>query len=191
MWDVETMRHIGSHSFGIYRGSITWVDQHEGCWYGALANYDKVQPGQNQPYGLTMNTQLVQMNDNFEVTRAWIFPEMLYDTFSPMSNSGGSFGPDGWLYITGHDASAAYVVKLPSAGSVVIWVATISLPDIAGQGIAWDRSGSGSNASLWGISRDSQEVVEMKVPQQQCGPDAVLPVGTVLGPGQFIDPSED
>ncbi|KAF2416685.1 hypothetical protein EJ08DRAFT_98807 [Tothia fuscella] len=190
MWDVKTMQHIGSHSFGINRGSMTWLDQHNGNWYGTFANYDRVQPGQTQPYGLTMNTQMVQMNDKFEIVRSWIFPAILYNTFKPMSNSGGSFGKDGWLYITGHDASAAYVIKVPSAGSVLIWVATISLPDIAGQGIAWDRSGTG-NGNLWGISRDSLEVVEMRVPTQACGPDAALPVGRVLGPRQFIDPSSD
>jgi hypothetical protein len=67
-----------------------------------------------------------------------------------MSSSGGSFGPDGWLYITGHDVPAVYVVKLPSAGDVVIWVATIYAGDIAGQGIAWDRS-QAMNGSLYGI----------------------------------------
>lgn len=67
-----------------------------------------------------------------------------------MSNSGGSFGPDGWLYITGHDATEVYVMKLPSAGSILTWVATIWLPDIAGQGIAWDRL-RGRDGSLYRI----------------------------------------
>lgn len=107
-----------------------------------------------------------------------------------MSNSGGSFGPDGWLYITGHDASQAFVVQIPSAGSVLIWVATVDLPSIAGQGIAWDRSAraQGGNGTLFGISRESRQVVEMRVPLQTCLPNTDLPVGMVLGPGGFIDP---
>lgn len=99
-----------------------------------------------------MNTQFVEFTGppNWEVVRSWIFPEELYATFSPMSNSSGSFGSDGWLYITGHDASAAYVMKIPGAGSVLIWVATVSLPDIAGQGIAWDRSvGAELLSAVW------------------------------------------
>jgi hypothetical protein len=189
MWNATTLEHIGSHPFGIYRGSLTWIDQDPstGIFYGAFANYDRVQPGQTQPYGLTMNTQLVQFDSNWAVTRAWIFPAALWQSFSPMSNSGGSFGPDGWLYITGHDASAAYVLKLPSAGDIVIWVATIALPDIAGQGIAWDLS-EGRNGSLYGISRESTEVMEMRVPLQECEWNVPTVVGSVYGPGQFIDP---
>jgi hypothetical protein len=46
------------------------------------------------------------------MTNSWIVPKKLYQAFSPMSNS-GSFSPDGWLHITGHGASAAYVVDIP------------------------------------------------------------------------------
>jgi hypothetical protein len=110
-----------------------------------------------------------------------------------MSNSGGSFGPDGWLYITGHDASAAYIVQIPSAGNILIWIATVDLPSIAGQGIAWDRTSQaqGGNGTLYGISRESLQVVEMRVPLQTCRPKGVLPVGSVLRPGNFIDPTND
>lgn len=201
MWDVATMEHIGSHSFGIYRGSLTWIDQnpYTGVWYGAFANYDRVQAGQSAPYGLTMNTQLVEFDpaDNWKVVRAWIYPKELYQSFSPMSNSGGSLGPDGWLYITGHDASEVYVIKVPSAGSVAVWVATIQAPDIAGQGIAWDRSGgnategSGGMGSLYGISRESREVVEMEAPLQECESGLPLQVGTALPPGEFEDAGGD
>lgn len=188
MWNATTLEHIASHSFGIYRGSLTWIDQNShGVWYGAFADYDKVQPGQTQPYGLTMNTQLVQFADDWSVTRAWIFPSALWQSFSPMSNSGGSFGPDGWLYITGHDDPVVYVVKLPSAGDVAIWVATISLPDIGGQGIAWDRS-QGRNGSLYGISRVSAEVVEISVELQDCDWDVPTMVGSVYGPEDFVVP---
>lgn len=98
MWNATTLEHIGSHPFGVYRGSLTWVDQDQnGTFFGTFANYDRVQPGQTQPYGLTMNTQMVQFNDDWSVARSWIFPDALWQSFSPMSNSGGSFGPDGWL----------------------------------------------------------------------------------------------
>ncbi|OCT49480.1 putative cycloisomerase [Cladophialophora carrionii] len=167
-WNVTTMEHIRTHSFGIYRGSLTWVDQDStGTWYGTFANY---------------------------ISQSWIFPkELVSANFAPMSNSGGSFAPDGWLYITGHDASAAYVMQIPAAGNVLIWVATVDLPDIAGQGIAWDRSAQaqGGNGTLYGISRESRQVVEMRVPLQGCRPNTDLPVGIVLGPEDFIDPSSD
>ncbi|ETN38139.1 uncharacterized protein HMPREF1541_07763 [Cyphellophora europaea CBS 101466] len=200
-WDVATMQHTHSHSFGIYRGSLTWVDQHPytGVWYGAFANYDRVQAGQVAPYGLTMNTQLVEFVDgvDWEVARSWIFPEELRQSFSPMSNSGGSFGRDGWLYVAGHDASEVYVMGFPSAGSILTWVATIQAPEIAGQGIAWDRSGlngtavTGQTGSLYGISRESREVVEMEAPLQNCTGGLPLQVGRALPPGQFEDVGGD
>jgi hypothetical protein len=38
-WNVTTMEHIRSYSFGVNRGSLTWVDQDStGTWYGAFAN---------------------------------------------------------------------------------------------------------------------------------------------------------
>ena len=190
MWDANTLEHIGSHPFGVLRGSLTWIDQDStGTWYGTFANYDRVQPGQTTPYGLTMNTQLVQFNDDWSIAKSWIFPDALWQSFSPMSNSGGSFGPDGWLYITGHDASDVYVVKLPSAGDIVIWVATIYAGDIAGQGIAWDRS-QGRDGSLYGIYRDEAQVVEMTAPLQDCEWHVPVPVGAVYGPGHFVDPED-
>ena len=77
-----------------------------------------------------------------------------------MSTSGGSFGPDEWLYITGHDATAVYVGRIPSAGSNLISVATVDAPDIAGQRIARNRAerkdGSGIG-TLSGIARESSE----------------------------------
>lgn len=80
-------------------------------------------------------------------------------------------------------------MKLPSAGDIVIWVATIYAGDIAGQGIAWDRSG-GKDGSLYGIYRDEAEVVEMSAPLQDCEWNIPVPVGAVYGPGDFIDPED-
>jgi len=73
----------------------------------------------------------------------------------PMSNSGGSWGPDGYLYCTGHDRSEVYAVKIPDKGSVLELVETVPLP-ILGQGIAWDRSRSGF---IYGIRKKDRQVV--------------------------------
>ena len=90
MWNATSLEHIDSHPFGIYRGSLTWIDKDaNGTWYGTFANYDRVQSGDTMPYGLTMRTQLVQFNDDWSVARSWIYPDALWQSFSPMSNSGG------------------------------------------------------------------------------------------------------
>jgi hypothetical protein len=54
-----------------------------------------------------------------------------------MSNSGGSCGPDGRLWTTGHDLDEACVMELPQAGSDLKWIATVDLPNVEGQAIAW------------------------------------------------------
>jgi hypothetical protein len=163
VWDAATMEHVATHSFGIYRGSLTWLDRHDRAWWGAFANYDKVQQGQSQPYGHTNNTQVVRFDDGFKVVAAWTLPLSILDRMRPMSNSGGSWGPDGRLYLTGHDHPEIYVMQIPDAGSVLDWVATVEVPVLEGQGIAWDRSGS--ERILWGINKAERKVVKIRMPE--------------------------
>lgn len=184
LFDTATMEHVGSYSFGIYRGSFTWLDRHDDAWWGGFANYNRVQDGDSQAYGLTYNTQIVEMNDAFEVVESWTLPTELLDSFDPMSNSGGSWGPDGRLYLSGHDAAAVYVMELPDAGSILKWVATVNLPDIEGQGIAWDRSAT--QPTLWGILRETREAFAMSIPTQTGTPQPVV-VGEVNASGEFAE----
>lgn len=182
VFDTKTMEHVDTHSFGIFRGSLTWLDRHDGAWWAAFANYDKVQEGQTEPYGETYNTQVVKMDDEFQVVQSWTIPKPILDRFELMSNSGGSWGPDGRLYLTGHDLPEAYVMKLPDAGAELEWVATVSLPGIEGQGIAWDDAGDQS--TLWGISRENSKVLNYSVPfHELVDPDTSD--WDVLGPGKF------
>jgi hypothetical protein len=76
-----------------------------------------------------------------------------------MSVSGGSWGPDGLLYVTGHDHPEVYAVRLPKAGSMLEHVETIPFA-VEGQGIAWDRSQPGV---LYGINRSKGEVVAARL----------------------------
>ncbi len=39
IWDADSLEHLGSHSFGIFAGSATWVDFHDGYWWVVFANY--------------------------------------------------------------------------------------------------------------------------------------------------------
>ena len=161
-WDAKTMQHTGSHSFGIHRGSFTWLDRHDGHWWGTFANYDKVQAGETVPYGHTNNTQVVKFDDDFRVLQAWTLPLEILDRMRPMSNSGGSWGPDGRLYLTGHDHGELYVMQIPAAGSTLDWVATVAVPVLEGQGIAWDRSTG--ERYLWGINKAERKVAKIKMP---------------------------
>lgn len=153
IWDTATLKHVGTHSFGIDRGSLTWLDRHDGVWWGAFANYNRVFGRSPMAYGNKYNTQIVRFDADWRVAEAWTLPPELIEKFGDMSNSGGSWGPDGRLWITGHDNAEAYALELPEAGPVLRWTGTVPL-DIAGQGIAWDPSDRGV---IWGIVRGEKK----------------------------------
>jgi len=163
VWDVASMEHIESHSFGVMLGSFTWLDRHDGYWWGTFANYDRVQRGMTEPYGETRNTVMVKFDDDFKVLQKWTIPEEILRRMSPMSNSGGSWGRDGYLYLSGHDDPEIYVMAPPETEEELDWVATIRLPGLNGQGIAWDRSDSSN--TLWAILRATREVLRIEMPQ--------------------------
>lgn len=150
VWDAATLQHVETHSFGIDRGSLTWLDNKDGEWWGAFANYNRVFDRSPLAYGNKFNTQIVRFTKGWQVAEAWVLPAELLEKFGDMSNSGGSWGPDDKLWISGHDLPEAYALEVPKYGSAMKWVATVPL-DIAGQGIAWDRD---AGDVLWGVIRD-------------------------------------
>lgn len=157
IFDAASLKHIESHSLGIQRGSLTWLDRDaKGRWWGAFANYNRVFDKSPIAYGNKYNTQLVRFDADWRVAEAWVFPDALVEKFDDMSNSGGSWGPDGRLYVTGHDNPELYVMALPEIGATLKWVGTIPA-EIGGQGFAFDHSQPGV---IYGIIRkqDGNEV---------------------------------
>lgn len=156
IWDAEKLEHIGSHSFGIRWGSCTWIDRYDGFWWAAFANYDKwkSETGKGSEW-----TTVVQFDDQWNDLAAWVYPEEVVNRFRPMSNSGGSWGPDGFLYCTGHDNAEVYVMQLPKMGSVLELVEIVPI-DILGQGIAWDRL---TPNAIYGIRKKDRQVVASKL----------------------------
>lgn len=149
IFDAERMEHIGTHSFGIQLGSLTWLDWHDGHWWAGFANYDRLLGPNKTPYGQKVNTVTVKYTKDFMPVQMWTLPKVILDKFEDMSNSGGSWGPDGFLYLSGHDPAEVYKMRLPKAGSVLEYVESIPM-NIRGQGIAWDRSQPGV---IYGIIR--------------------------------------
>jgi len=162
IWDAASMRHTESHSLGIERGSLTWLDRDaHGVWWGAFANYNRLLDKSPLAHGNNHNTQVVRFDRDWRVAEAWVDPDALVEKFGDMSNSGGSWGPDGKLYVTGHDNPELYVMELPEIGSELKWVGTIPV-EIGGQGFAFDHSQPGV---IYGIIRkkDGGEVTVSRV----------------------------
>lgn len=158
-FDTATLRHIRSVALPPVSGSLTWIERHGTGWFAAFANYDGPghggEPGHDHRWSL-----LVQMNADFQIVNSWHFPPDILDSFAPMSCSGGSWGTDGLLYVTGHDPAEMYVLRLPEAGTMVEHVATIPLPT-RGQAFAWDRS---APRRVWTIDRKTKSVVMSDLP---------------------------
>jgi len=152
IWDTATLTHIGSHSFGITDGSLTWMDWHDGHWWGCFAQYDgrRGLPDRDHRW-----TRLVKYDEAWRPLEAWAFPDTVLEYFAPFSSSGGAWGPDGLLYVSGHDRYELYGLEVPRGGGVLVHRNT--LPSIqAGQAIAFDRSGTGL---LYGIVRRDKRIV--------------------------------
>ena len=136
IFDPKTLKHIGTHSFGIGNGSVTWIDEYDGFWWIGFAHYS----GKNAAEGKdTRWTMLAKYTKDWLQVEAWIYPENIVEKFMPMSNSGGSWSDNGYLYCTGHDKPELYVMKLPKSGYTLEHVKTIPTT-IHGQGIAIDRT---------------------------------------------------
>lgn len=157
IFDTVSLRHLRSVSLGLGTGSITWVDRHAGAWWAMFANYDG--RGGEAPRDHTFTT-LVKFDDQWRRTEAWALPATVLTRIAPMSVSGGGWGPDGRLYLSGHDLPELYVMQLPMGGGVLDHLATIGM-EAEGQAIDWDESQPGM---LYGITRKSREMMAMKVP---------------------------
>ena len=157
IWDTKTMQHVDTRSFGIYEGSLTWVDWKNGSWWAVFAHYSN-KVSDNRLAKSHRWTALVQFDENWRRTAGWVFPDEVLDRFDPHSCSGGLWGPDGVLYCTGHDLGEVYRLEIPKAGPTLRLTATFKAP-ITGQGIAWDSDGK----LLFGISRPKRQVISMQL----------------------------
>lgn len=156
IWDAKTLNHIDSHSFGIRWGSCTWIDRHNGNWWAVFGHYDEFanEIGKDNRW-----TTLVQFNDDWQPVESWVLPPEILDRFDGKSNSGGSWGPDGLLYLFGHDRGELYAMRLPKMGSILELVEIIPI-ESEGQGVAWDRSEPGV---IYTITRSERMVNVLRV----------------------------
>ena len=148
IWNVEGEHLDHERTVKLPRkyGSLTWIDRdRDHSWWMCYAVY-----GKNK----NRNTTLVKYqcrNGTFVEEKSWTFPEEVIRHWGKMSCSGGSWGPDGYLYTTGHNQSEAYVLEVDKANNLK-YVRTEKGVGFLGQGIAWDRSSE--KPILWGIVKN-------------------------------------
>ncbi|NBC04874.1 MAG: hypothetical protein GVY20_14365 [Bacteroidetes bacterium] len=134
--DTKTLEHNGSYSLGIRWGSLTWIDRENEYWWAMFGHYNEFahETGKDNRW-----TTLVQFNDDWQPQESWVLPPEVLERLDEKTISGGSWGPDGRLYLSGHDRGELYAMRLPEMGSVLKLDEIIPIEN-EGQGIAWDRS---------------------------------------------------
>ena len=156
VWDTESLEHIGSHSFGIMQGSLTWVDRRGEDWYACFAHYSNRarEPNRDPSW-----TSVVKFDDDWRRLESWVFPVEMIEKFGEYSSSGGAFGPDGRLYVTGHDHRKLYILDFPSAGSVLQYFGAIEIR-AEGQAFCFDRA---DEWKLYSILKSEREVIVSRI----------------------------
>lgn len=159
-YDRNSLQPVATCSLGIRLGSLTWAVRHQGFWWACFANYNDngTTPGFDQRW-----THVGKFDDNWQMLESWLFPPQIVATWGDSACSGGDWGDDGLLYVTGHDAAELYVLRLPRQGVTLEYVTTIDVP-FEGQSWAWDRSARGERI-IYGISRARREVIVARIPE--------------------------
>ncbi|MEG3086426.1 hypothetical protein [Sphingomonas sp. PB4P5] len=157
IFDAATLRHIRSITLPPLPGSLTWIERRGKDWFAGLANYPVARGGEAGHDHRW--TSLVRLDAGLRPTGLWHFPDSVLARFAPMSCSGGTWGTDGLLYVTGHDLPELYALRLPKAGTVLEHIATIPLPT-GGQAISWDPS---APRTLWSLDRATKQVVASRI----------------------------
>jgi hypothetical protein len=161
-FDLMTLQPVKSVSVTGEPGSLVWAERRDGFWWACFANYDPPLGASGRDH---RDTLFAKLDDQFRLVQSWHFPARVLQKFKPWSCSGGSWGDDGLLYVTGHDAKELYVLRVPKSGSVLEFVTTIEVP-FEGQAWSWDRS---QERVLYAVSRKTSEVVMAFLPKEPAG----------------------
>jgi glycerophosphoryl diester phosphodiesterase len=156
IFDCKTLRHIGSHSFGHYIGSFTWIDRiGEDDYLLMFVHYENQAQERGKGVGYTT---LIRTDNQFRRKGGWILPKSLVDYLKPTSISGGIVLSEHTLLLSPHHNEEVYLFNIPDYGYELEWIETIPVP-FQGQGLALDHSGN----TLWGMRRDTREVIEISM----------------------------
>ena len=159
VFDTATMTHKSSKSLGLTEeGSLVWFDRYEDGWIAGFANYDDET---GLPYKDHTYAGIVLFDEDWRRRGGYALPGSLLAKMAPQAASGGAIGPDGRLYVMGHDLPEMYVLDFPPMGPTMVHVATLKVPS-EGQAFAFDPV---EPQRVWAISRPRREVVTYLIPE--------------------------
>lgn len=139
IFDPESLEHTGSHSLGLMdEGSLVWFDAIHGGWLVGFAHYDGERGTGFKDHRYA---SVITMDKEWRRTGGWLFPSEVAARMAPHAASGGAVGPDGLLYVLGHDLPEMYVLAKPPRGPVLQHVATIAV-EAEGQAFSFAPDGS-------------------------------------------------
>lgn len=168
VFDSATMTHLESHSLGLLEeGSLTFFEPYLDGFIAGFAHYDGTGGAgyKGSRYG-----SIATYDARWRRTGGWLIPDAVQTRMAPHAASGGAIGPDGLLYLLGHDRTEMYVLAKPRLGPVLLHLATIEIA-AEGQALAWDRTVPGRR--LYAISRPNGVIRAFDIPEVKVDhPDA-------------------
>jgi hypothetical protein len=167
VFDPASMRHAESHSLGMRdEGSLTWFDRYRTGWIAGFSHYDK---NGGVPFKNHAFSSVVTFDRQWRRTGGWLLPASTLERMAPYASSGGAIGPDGWLYLLGHDRPELYVVGRPSMGPVLIHIATVAV-EAEGQAFSWAKG----RRRIYAIDRARHLVKAIEIPPIDVRPGVAL-----------------
>jgi hypothetical protein len=156
IFDARTMQHVDTHSLGMTEeGSLTWFDHYRGGWIASFTHYSENGGVRFKDHTFS---SVVTYDAQWRRTGGWLFPRPVVERMAPYAASGGAIGPDGLLYILGHDRPEMYVLARPVMGPTLIHIATIDL-EAEGQAFAFAEG-----RTVYAIDRRKGAVREISLP---------------------------
>lgn len=157
-FDAATLVPVDSVSLGMTdEGSVTWTDALSSGRIAGFAHYDEKG---GEPYKGAAYGSVVLFDNDWRRVGGYAFPPSVAERLAPHAASGGAIGPDGLLYVLGHDRPEMYVLAKPDMGPYLVHVASLSL-EANGQAFAFDPSGL---RIVWVIDRHAGKVRAIQLP---------------------------
>jgi len=176
-FDTRRMTHAESRSLGLMdEGSLVWIFPYADGWMAGFAHYDRNDGRGGTGFKDARYGNVVTLDAQFRRTGGWLLPASVLERMRPHWASGGALGPDGLLYVLGHDRPEFYVLAKPLMGPTLLHVATIAA-DAPGQAFAFVPGG---HRQVMAIDKRARRVNLIELPA------VVVPKGAEAAPFQLL-----